>query len=280
MKLSSKTKICLVIGDPIEHSLSPQMHNSAYKSLGLDSNFVYLAAQVKVAKIKKVVEAMQALNIRGISCTIPHKVEILKYLKNIDPIAKKIGAVNTLVNTGNKIIGYNTDWLGVLTPLKVVKNIKGKKVALLGAGGAARAAAYGITHEGGKLTIYNRNVDKAETLAKEFKCEARGLSELKQVKDAEIVINSTPLGMMPNLEESPLPKEFIQKNQIIFDIVYNPLETKLIKDAKSKGARVILGLEMLLYQGVVQFELYTGQKAPVAVMRKTLLQCLKERNEK
>lgn len=281
MNITAKQTICMVIGDPVGHSLSPQMHNSAYKALNIDNQYIFIAAKVDIKNVKYICNTMVALSIRGVSCTIPHKIEIMKYLTNIDPIAKKIGAVNTLVNTNGIIKGYNTDWLGVVVPLEKITGIADKKVALLGAGGAARAIAYGIVKRGGRLKIYNRHVEKAVALANEFRGEARSLDQLEEVSEADIIINSTPVGMVPNINETPLPKEFIQKNHIIFDIVYNPLETKLIRDAKEKGAKTICGFEMLLYQGIAQFELYTNKKAPVEVMRKTLLQCLKEKiNEK
>ncbi len=273
-KLSAKTKICLVIGDPIKHSLSPQMHSSGYQALGLEGEFVFLAAKVAIEDIAYVVKSIKTLGILGVSCTIPHKSAIIKYLDQIDPIAKKIGAVNTLVNRSGIVKGFNTDWLGVVGPLEDLIDIKGKKVALIGAGGAARAIAYAINIKKGKLMIFNRSLDKAKELAREFNGQSFGLDQIALVETVDIIINATSLGMLAQ-DETPVPKQYLHQRQIVFDIIYNPMKTRLLKEAKDKGAKIIYGLEMLLHQGVAQFELYTGRKAPVNIMRQTLIDSLK-----
>src|SRR3990167_7491456 len=139
MSISAKTKMCIIIGDPVEHSLSPAMHNAGYEALGIDDQFVFTAATVKSENLKKVIKAVQAMGICGLTCTIPHKIEVMQYLDEIDEVAKKIGAVNTVLNMSGKLIGYNTDWLGVIKPLEKYSKLRGKKVAVIGAGGAARA---------------------------------------------------------------------------------------------------------------------------------------------
>jgi len=276
MRISAKTKICLIIGDPIEHSLSPVMHNIAYKKLGIDNEFVYLGANVKVENIAKVVVAMRVMNWRGLTCTIPHKVAILPYLDVIDPIAKKIGAVNTVVNENGLLKGYNTDWLGAIIPLEKITNLKNKKVAVLGAGGAARAIVYGLLKKNARVKIYNRTLGNALKLAHEFHCAAKSIEEAQDIKESQIIINASSIGMKPWEDAMLIPEKCINKGQIIFDIVYKPQKTKLLQIAEKKGATVIYGLEMLLYQGTAQFELYTGKKAPVGIMRKTLVENLKK----
>lgn len=276
-KISAKTKICLVIGDPIEHSLSPQMHNIGYQTLGIGDEFVFLAAKVSIENIADVVKSMKTLGILGMSCTIPHKSAVIEYLDEIDPIAKKIGAVNTLVNVSGKIKGFNTDWLGVVLPLEELIDIKNKNVALIGAGGAARAIAYAIEMKEGRLMVFNRSLQKAQQLASEFNGQAFGLDEIAKVRMADIIINATSLGMVPEQSQTPIPKDYLHENQVIFDIIYNPMETRLIREAKEKGARIIYGLEMLLHQGVAQFEMYTGRKAPIDIMRQTLIDCLENK---
>lgn len=271
MRITAKTKLCMIIGDPVEHSLSPQMHNAAYETLGIDDEFVFTAAHVKVSDVKTAIDAMRIMNIRGLTCTVPHKVEVLQYLDEIDPVAEKIGAANTVVNENGKLKGYNTDWLGVLTPLKKITELKNKNVAILGAGGAARAMVYAATTNGASVTIYNRTLEHAQKLAEEFGAQGKDFNNLETVREADIILNATVLGRVPLEHETPLPKEYMKSKQIVFDANYVPFESRLIKEAKEQGATVIHGTEMLLYQGTAQFELYTGHKAPENVMREVLM---------
>jgi shikimate dehydrogenase len=268
MKITAKTKICMIIGDPIEHSLSPEIHNAGYEALNIDDQFVYVASRVNVDNIEIFVKGVRAMNIRGVSCTIPHKIAVIPFLDEVEDIAKKIGAVNTIVNENGKLIGYNTDWLGVLIPLERITQLENKTVALMGAGGAARAVAYAVTCRGAKLTIYNRTHEKARELAKEFDGIAYPIDEIENVKHADIIINTTSVGLH-DTNETIVPKKYISKHQIIFDAVYGS-ETQLLKNAKEKGAKTINGLEMLLNQGFAQFKLFTEYDAPAAVMRKAL----------
>ena len=272
MKITTKTKICLIIGDPVEHSLSPAMHNAAYEALGIDDKFVFTAAHVRPENLKEAVAGVRVLGFRGLTCTIPHKVEVMKYLDKLDDTAKKIGAVNTVVNNNGTLTGYNTDWLGVITPIKkMLPDLTGKKAAVIGAGGASRAMVYGLKKEGATVKIFNRTVERAKKLAEEFNCEAGSIDDLSELENYDIILNSTSLGMGEKISESPVSLEFLNDKQIVFDAVYTPYETQLLKDAKAKGAKVIHGLDMLLHQGTAQFELYTGQKAPEEVMRKVLM---------
>lgn len=279
MRISAKNQICIIVGDPVEHSLSPKMHNRAYEELGIDDRFVFVGATVKVEDMETVVKAVRVMTIRGLTCTIPHKVEVMKYIDEIDPVARKIGAVNTVVNYRGVLKGFNTDWLGVVIPLSRMTDLAGKKVALIGAGGAARAMAYGVIEKGAVLTIFNRTKDRAEELAREIDGhdgtvmpQVRTMEQIAEVADSDIVLNATSLGMDPNEGETPVPAEFLHKGQIVFDAVYTPYKTRLLREAEANGARVIPGLEMLLYQGTAQFEYYTDKKAPEEVMRRSLME--------
>ena len=272
-RINAKTKICMIIGDPVGHSLSPRMHNAAYEELKIDDKFVFTAASVSRDHLKDVLTSVLTLDIRGICITMPHKTEIMQYLKkeNIDPIALKIGAVNTIVNDNGILKAYNTDWQGVLTPLERLTSLKDKKVVILGAGGAARAMAYAVTSKGAKLTVFNRTLDKAQVLAKEFGGTAEPFENIQKAAEMDIILNATALGMSTQETETPLPKEFISENQIIFDAIYSPYETRFLREAQEQGARVIHGVDMLLHQGTVQFELFTKRTAPAEIMREVLI---------
>lgn len=238
MRLSAKTKFIIIIGDPVDHSLSPAIHNAAYKYLGIDDQFVYLGSNVKITEVKKITETMKVMkNFRGLTCTIPHKIEVMKYLDWVDETAKKIGAVNTVVNDNGVLKGYNTDWLGAIIPLEKVTNLKNKKVAVIGAGGAARAIVFGLISKGAKVKIFNRTKKKAFNLAKEFNCEAGGLNNQGEINNFDIIINATAVGMKPFEKEMPIDSKYLTKKQIVFDIVYTPFETKLLKEAKKKGGK-------------------------------------------
>lgn len=265
--ISAQTQLCAIIGDPVKHSFSPRMHNAAYEAANL--NFVYLAFAVKPETLKNAIASMRDLNIRGFSVTIPHKQKVIPFLDEIDPVAAKIGAVNTIVNNEGKLKGYNTDWEGCMQAISEKCSLEGKKVAVLGAGGAARAIAFGAQAKKAQVCIFNRTVAKAEKLAQEINCEFDALENFAQ-HEIDIVINATSVGMDPNINQSPLPAESLQSGFIVMDTVYNPSETKLIQFAKAKKCPIVYGSEMLLWQGVRQFELFTNQKAPVETMRQAL----------
>jgi shikimate dehydrogenase len=265
MNITAKTKLCMVIGDPVEHSLSPPMHNAGYEALGLD--FVFVGAHVKPEGLAAFAAGIRAMDIKGASCTLPHKLAIMQYLDEIDEVARTIGAVNTIVNDNGRLTGHNTDWIGIVASLEALTSLQGKKVALLGAGGAAHAAAYGVTSKGAELTVYNRTLEKARQLAGQFGAAARPLDDVGGVKDMDIIINTTSVGLSPDEDQTPLSKEFMSERQIVFDTIYAPVETRLMREAKQQGAKVIPGTEMLLQQGLAQFKLFTGQEAPEAAMR-------------
>lgn len=268
MNITAKTKICMVIGDPVEHSLSPEIHNAGYEALGLD--FVFVACHVKKTDLENFVQGIRVMNIRGVSVTLPHKIEIMQYLDTIDDAAQRIGAINTIVNNDGVLTGYNTDWIGIVGPIEQKKSLNGKKVAIIGASGAARAAAYGVTSKGATLTIYNRTLEKAEALAEEFDGEAFSLEQLVQVRDADIIINATPIGMEQTVNETPVPKEYITDKHIVFDLIYTPNETRLLTEARAQRATPIHGTALFLEQAIEQFRLYTGQEPPMRVMLGTL----------
>lgn len=272
--INAKTAVCALIGNPVEHSLSPAIHNAGYKALGL--NFVYVA--FKVTDLKRALEGIKALGIRGVSVTIPHKVEIMNYLDEIDKEARKIGAVNTVINTNGSLRGYNSDCEGAMKALKEQTKISGKRIVLLGAGGAARAIVVGLKKENAKIIILNRTLSKAKDLAKLINAESfGGLDDLEAIKSADILINATSVGMHPKIEVSLVPKNLLHEKPTVFDIVYNPKETKLIREAKEVDCQAIYGYKMFLYQAVTQFELFTGQKAPLGIMEKVLIKSLEGR---
>ena len=269
----SKIKVCLIMGYPVKNSKSPAMHSAAYKSLGIEDQFIFLPSEVKPEKLEEAVNSARKLKIRGFSVTMPHKETIIKYIDTLDDAAEEIGAVNTVLNDEDELIGFNTDWLGFLQAVKKKTELTGKKTAVIGAGGAARAIVYALVSNGANVKIFNRSINKAEDLAKEFGTKFGGLEDLSEIENYDIIVNASSIGM--NEEISPVNKKLLNKNQIVFDIVYTPKETQLLKDAKDQGAEIIYGYEMLLYQGVEQFKMFTGFEAPVKDMEQALLKDLK-----
>jgi len=284
MKISGKTRVCAIIGDPVEHSLSPVMHNAAFKELGL--NLVYVAFTVTRNELKDAISGARSLGLLGLNVTMPHKNAVITYLDETDSTAKAMGAVNTILNNQGKLIGYNTDGVGALRALKENGiSPDGKRMLLLGAGGAAKAIAFQAAQEVEELVILNRTSEKAEKLAevlrREFGKRVNGgalSAEVlkKEMKDADILVNATSVGMHPDVNRSPVPSDLLRRDLCVMDIIYNPLETKLVTDAKAVGAKVVSGLEMLLYQGAVAFEIWTNCPAPVEVMKKAALSKLAE----
>lgn len=267
MNIDSSTKVCAVIGNPVKHSRSPQMHNAGYQHLGL--NFVYVA--FTVTNVKTAISGLRAIGVRGIVVTIPHKIAVMQYVDNLDNAAKKIGAVNTIVNDNGKLKATNTDWIGGLETLKKATSIKDKTIAVFGAGGAARALVYGLKLHGAFVHVYNRTMPHAQKLVEDFHLEqAHPLEDKQSLKKTDIIINTTSVGMEPNINQSPIPADFIESHHIVFDIVYTPKETLLLKLAKSKGAKIVFGDDMVLYGAIPQFELFTGVKAPLAAMKQAL----------
>ncbi len=284
MVISGKTKICGVIGDPIEHTLSPIMQNAAFEALKID--YVFLAFKVKPANVGDAIDGMRALNIRGLNVTMPHKKAVINHIDRIDLAAQIVNSVNTILHKENLLFGFNTDGVGALKALKENGvELKGRKVLLLGAGGAARAIAYTLAKEADQLTVLNRTIKPAKDLADLLgravskKIDAGSLSSSdieRNLDDTDILINATSVGMKPNEGESPVNPKLLRSRLSVMDIVYNPIETKLSKDAKAVGAKVVSGVEMLIYQGAASFEIWTGKSAPVDVMRQAALSHLRK----
>ena len=279
MALSAQTQLCGVLGNPVKHSLSPAIHNAAFQELHLD--FVYLAFQVE--HIQPAIEGIRALgNIRGCSVTIPHKVSVLPFLDDIDPTAKQIGAINTIVKHEGRLRGINTDATGALRAIREAGiNPQDERITLIGSGGAARAIAFGLAMDSNIRNVSLLGIDERELhlLANDLR-ERTGItvsantldtaSLQPTLEDSSLLIHCTPIGMSPKTEETCIPPELLHHGLTVMDIVYNPLETRLLREAKNNGARTIPGIEMFLYQAVIQFELWTDRPAPVSLMRTVL----------
>ena len=260
---SDHKNLYAIFGNPVNHSISPVIHNIALKASKI--NGIYAAFKTKTAK--EAAKMIKELNIAGASITIPHKTDIIKYVDKIGDTAKKIGAVNTVINENGLLFGTNTDAGGAIKALADHTEIENKKIAILGAGGAARAVIYGIKLKKGKITLLNRTIDKGEKLAKEFNINFMPLADINK-KNFEIIINTTSLGMTGYTDKSPVKKEHLNKDTIVMDIIYNPLKTKLLKYAEEKECKTINGISMFLYQAALQFELFTGIQAPIDIMKK------------
>ncbi len=282
--ISSETRICGLIGDPVTHSVSPVMHNAAFDFLGLD--YIYLPFAVTKDRLARAVDGVRGMNIRGLNVTIPHKVAVIPFLDGLEPLAERIGAVNTIVNDEGVLTGHNTDAAGFLKALLENAIEPGdKQVVLLGAGGAARAIAFALAEKGARLTILNRKqeLDWAVELAGSVssfsgrKVKALELNEpnLKAaLVPADVVVNATSVGMSPNDGQSPVFRELLRPGLVVFDIVYSPVKTRLLSEAEQAGAVTVNGLDMLVWQGALAFELWTGAKAPVKVMRDEVVRAL------
>ncbi|GAB6904671.1 Shikimate dehydrogenase [Desulfosarcina cetonica] len=267
--IGARTAVYGVIGDPVGHSLSPLMHNAAFHAIGVDG--VYVAFPVK--DLAGAVAGMRALHLGGISVTLPHKVAIMDLLDEVEPTARRIGAVNTVVNADGRLVGFNSDSPGAMTALMEQTPIDGKQVAVLGAGGAARAVAYGVKLHGGRLLIVNRDTAKGGRLAAELDGDCMAPADFTG-DGIDILINTTPLGMTPDVDRTPVSDDCLRPGMTVMDIVYNPLETRLLRTARAIGCRVVDGVAMFVHQGAIQFERWTGKTAPVQLMRSTVLSAL------
>jgi shikimate dehydrogenase len=267
--INGSTQIYGILGRPVAHSLSPAMHNAAFRELSL--NAVYVA--FPVADLIQAVAGLRGLQIQGASVTIPLKEEIIPLLDELDPQAAKMGAVNTVVNRDGRLMGYNTDWLGALRALEEKTDLAGKRVLILGAGGASRAIAFGIMEKGGQVAITDVDRDRALALSRQIWVEVVAPDYLSQYP-ADILINATPVGMEPKTGDIPIDPDLLGRFQVVMDIIYKPLETRLFKEAKSRGCQVIDGLRMLIHQATEQFTLWTGRPAPLEVMARAAYDAL------
>jgi shikimate dehydrogenase len=271
MIVDQQTELYGVVGYPIGHSLSPTMHNSAFSVTGL--NAIYLAFETK--DIDGCLKGMRAFGIKGISVTIPYKNTVIPLLDQVDGLAKRIGAANTIVNREGRLVGYNTDALGALKALEGKIDLSGKTCLIIGAGGAARAIGYALKERGVGLSITNRSYDRGEELALSLESPFVPLEKIDAVQ-ADLLIQTTSVGMYPHDEESILSPDNLKQGTVVMDIVYNPIETRLLRTAKARGCVTISGFSMFVHQGAEQFRLWTGLDAPFKAMSSAVEEALRK----
>lgn len=283
MVINTDTKIVGLLGYPLSQSFSSIMQNAAFQKCNL--NKIYIPIEVTLNDLEAVVKGMSKMNFDGFNITKPYKLDIMKYLDDLDEYARLIGAVNTVKISNGILKGYNTDGTGFLRSFEegTGEKVKGKNVLILGSGGAARAIALTLAlNNAVKIYICNRTYEKAQSLAKEVaritNCIAIHMDneEMKKaISDSQVLINTTSVGMFPDIDESPLDKNLLNSNLTVCDIVYNPTKTKLLKDATENGCNIVPGLPMFVYQGAKAFEVWTNMEAPVDIMFKVVEDGLK-----
>jgi len=274
MIISSATELYCIFGNPVKHSLSPLMHNRAFREKNIDA--VYLAFEL--VTIEDGIRSMRNLNIKGASITIPFKISALDCVDEVDQLAMDIGSMNTIVNNNGKLKGYNTDGYGALQAIADRGvNIKNSKILILGNGGSARAISFTLLKGGASVFIAGRNPEKMNSLRDDLssRYDNTGSILINELTDyfmdsIDVIINTTPLGMAPEIDLSPIRNDLIKKRHVVFDIVYSPDMTKLLSDASQKGCKIIKGIDMLVNQGIRQFELWTGENAPSEIMFKVV----------
>ena len=263
---SLQPEVFAIFGYPVGHSLSPKMQNTAFAATGY--NGIYIALESE--HIAPAIDGLRSFGFGGASITLPHKIAVMELLDELAGNAGKINAVNTVVNNNGRLIGYNTDGLGAVQALTEKAVIKDAEVAILGAGGAARAIGFGVVAEGGRVTIVNRSVAAGEKLADDLGGNFLPLSECHRIQ-CEVMVNATSVGMKPDIEAMPVPESILQEDMVVMDIVYNPLQTMLLKKAAEIDCITVDGVAMLVNQGAKQFELWTGREAPTEIMRMAVL---------
>ena len=278
------TQILGVFGHPVSHSLSPVMHNAAIRALDLD--YVYVPFHVPPSDLGKAVEGIRALGIAGVNVTIPHKERIIEYLDEVSENAMRIGSVNTVANRDGRLIGDSTDGPGFLRPAEEAWGTIGGRALILGAGGSAKAVAFTLAQNGCEVVIANRTHERAEELAEGLRAvfgsniskaiELRGEVIAEEIGGIDLLVNTTSVGMSPNTDGIPLPPQLLHAGLKVYDLVYNPLKTRLIKEAESRGAKTMTGIKMLVYQGALSFEMWTGQRPPIDVMERAVAEALGE----
>ncbi len=287
--INSDTELYGIIADPVAHSLSPAVHNICFEDAKLNKLYLPLlveGGQQGFDKFMQNILCRDSLDFKGFSITIPHKQNALNFVTKqqgfVEPLSQKIGAVNTLlIATGGKLSGYNTDYAGALDAITSTLSInradlQDMPVAVIGAGGVARGIVAGLSDAGAKIRIYNRTIERGEKLAADFDCDFAPLAELAEL-DAKLLVNCTSIGMHPNIDAMPVPKEYLNKDMAVFDTVYNPAQTLLLKHAKKAGAKTIDGVTMFVNQAMAQFKLFAGQKGEPKLMEKTIYDCLSSR---
>jgi shikimate dehydrogenase len=256
------TALCGIVLHPSSHTRSPAMHNAAYRALGLDA--VYLAFDVPPAALAAAVAGLRALRARQFAVSIPHKESVIAQLDEVDDAARRIGAVNTVTLRGDRLVGSNTDWIGAVRALERETPLEGKRAVVLGAGGTARALVFGLRERGARVAILNRSPERAATLARELGADSTGeLGDLLRTPH-DILVNTTSVGLRS--DASPVPADALREGSVVLDAVYDPDPTRLLRDARSRGARIVPGKWMLVYQAAAQLEAWTGSKAPIEIM--------------
>ncbi|MGP8071082.1 MAG: shikimate dehydrogenase [Candidatus Bathyarchaeia archaeon] len=266
-----------LIGDPIDHSMSPTIQNAAFRSIGL--NAIYVPFRVESTGLRFALQGLKSLGVRGFNVTTPHKTAMLRYLDEVETEAAEIGSINTVKSDGGTLTGFNTDGAGALNALKEVGiSPDGKSILLFGAGGAARAIAHALAGHRCEITLVNRTISRAQRLASllrtkfgiQANCVSLSSKSMRRpVESADVILNASSMGMAGN-ENVPVPKKWLRSNQCVFDIVYRPVRTMLLRNAVIAGARTIDGLDMLVSQGACSFSIWTGKKAPVSEMRRSI----------
>jgi shikimate dehydrogenase len=284
VEITGGTRLTGIIGWPVAHSMSPAMHNAAFAALGL--NWCYLALPVLPDHVGEAVRGLRALGFVGANVTVPHKRAVMPYLDEISPTARTMSAVNTIVVRDGRLLGDNTDWLGFLASLREEGfEPEGTRCAVLGAGGAARAVVYALASIGSAVTVYNRTLARAEELISDMSAacpaaslRARPLAALAEIgEETDLIVNTTSLGMWPETEASPWPLGRPFPGHVTAcDLIYNPLESLFLSQARAAGAEIINGLGMLVHQGAIAFETWTGQQAPIEAMRAAALKSLSQ----
>jgi shikimate dehydrogenase len=286
VEVNGSTKLTGIIGHPLDHSISPQMHNAVYEKLGL--NYCYLPIPAKPQDLEMALEGIRNLHFEGVNVTIPYKEAVIPHLDEVTRIARLIGAVNVILIQDGHLIGYNTDGPGFIDSLKEDAgfNVKGKNAVVLGAGGAAKAVTMMLAQEKIKtMAITDVIYEKAEKLCEyinshydiaPYACPIKSAELKKMISNCDLLVNTTPIGMHPRADRMPIDDSYeIPEKAVVYDLVYNPMETKLLKWAKSKGAKAVSGLGMLIRQGALAFSLFTEEEAPEKVMKEAALKALK-----
>ena len=279
MNVLGSTKVLGVFGHPISHSLSPVMHNAAIKALNID--YIYVPFHVMPNDLEKAVDGIRSLDISGVNVTIPHKEQVIKYLDEVSEYALQIGSVNTIINENGRLKGDTTDGPGFLKSVEAVwGKIDGSKVMILGAGGSAKAISYALARINCKVVIANRTEERAKELSESLNAacgndlsKAIGLhrEELaEELHETNLLVNTTSVGMHPDVDGIPLPPDLLHPGLKVYDLVYNPLKTRFVSEARSRKIEAVTGLGMLIYQGALSFEMWTGKKAPIIVMEEAL----------
>lgn len=282
MNVLGSTRVLGVVGRPVTHSVSPVVHNAAIRALDID--YIYVAFQPRPENLAGAVEGIRALEIAGVNVTIPYKERVIEFLDEVDDDALRIGSVNTIINIDGRLRGATTDGAGFVESAEAEWGaIEGSRVLILGAGGSAKAVANALADKGCHVTVANRTAERAVDLVEGLK--SRGCADARavgierevltdEIRKSDLLVNTTSVGMHPDVDGIPLPPDLLRPDILVYDLVYNPLETRLVSEARAKGARAMNGLKMLVRQGAISFEMWTGLEPPIDVMEEAALEML------